>query len=380
MPVPKLLWIAPVLFTFTVLSTLALANDGDQDFPVIQHLPATPTISASTEIPLATGDQNPYGVAFVPPEFPTNGRLHPGDVLVSNFNNHANLQGTGTTIVSVSPDGHSSTFFKDTTVMGLSTALGVLRKGFVIVGNLPSTDQSGVCTEGSQGEEENVGQGSLTILNRQGKVVKTLTSSKFLDGPWDLTVNDFGNFAQVFVSNALSGTVTRLDLAVGSDRDADDINVIKETQIASGYMHRCDSAAFVVGPTGLALNRINDTLYVASTGDNKIFSVPRASVSSADAGTGSVFISDATHLHGPLGLAITSNGDLISAQGDAVNFDPNQISEIVEFSPQGQFIDEFSIDSTVGSAFGLAIVPLEDGFRFAAVDDGVNMLDIWNVR
>lgn len=380
MTAPKLLWISPALMVFTLLSTVALAHDGDQDFPVVQHLPATPTISASTEIPLATGDQNPYGVAFVPPEFPAGGPLRPGDVLVANFNNHANLQGTGTTIVSVSPDGHNSTFFKSTTVIGLSTALGVLRNGFVIVGNVPSTDGSGACTPGPEGQEENVGQGSLTILNGQGQIVKTLTSSKFLDGPWDLTVSDWGNFAQIFVSNALSGTVTRLDLAVGSDHDADDINVITETQIASGYLHRCDPAAFVVGSTGLALNRSDDTLYVTSTGDNKIFAVSHASLRTTDAGTGTLFIDDATHLHGPLGLAIAPNGNLISAQGDAVNFDPKQISEIVEYSPQGRFIDEFSIDSTVGSAFGLAIVSLEDGFRFAAVDDGVNMLDIWNVR
>lgn len=73
------------------------------------------------------------------------------------------------------------------------------------------------------------------------------------------------------------------------------------------------------------------------------------------------------------------NRDLLSAQGDAVNFDSSQISEIVEFSPQGQFLNEFPIDSSVGAAFGLAIASLEDGFRFAAVDDGTNMLDVWDV-
>jgi hypothetical protein len=34
---------------------------------------------------------NPYGVAVVPA---STGRLVAGDVLVSNFNNHRNLQGT----------------------------------------------------------------------------------------------------------------------------------------------------------------------------------------------------------------------------------------------------------------------------------------------
>jgi hypothetical protein len=42
-----------------------------------------------------------------------------------------------------------------------------------------------------------------------------LNDSIFLDSPWDLAINDNGNQAQVFVSNVLSGTVSRLDLAVG---------------------------------------------------------------------------------------------------------------------------------------------------------------------
>jgi hypothetical protein len=50
----------------------------------------------------ANGDVNPYGVAVVPH---STGRLYRGDVLVSNFNNKANVQGTGTTIVQVSPHG-----------------------------------------------------------------------------------------------------------------------------------------------------------------------------------------------------------------------------------------------------------------------------------
>jgi hypothetical protein len=378
----RLLRINLCIIVFVVGSLATFADgDGDRDFPVITHLPSAPTLSVSTEVPATTGDQNPYGVAFVPPEFPGGGSLLPGDILVANFNDNGNTQGTGTTLVSISPKGQAAVFFKSSKATGLSTALGVLRKGYVIVGNVPSADGSGVCTEGPQGQEENVGQGSLTILNRYGRVVKTLTSATFLDGPWDLTLSDQGDHALVFVSNALAGTVTRLNLRIhdgGSDDDA--IELEKETQIASGYLHRCDSAAFVVGPTGLALDPSGDTLYVASTGDNEIFAIRNASHQESDRGTGNVFINDATHLHGPLGLALAPNGDLLSAQGDAVNFDSNHVSEIVEYSRQGQFVAEFSIDSSLGSAFGLAIVPLEDGFRFAAVDDGTNMLDVWDLR
>ncbi len=35
------------------------------------------------------------------------------------------------------------------------------------------------------------------------------------------------------------------------------------------------------------------------------------------------------HLHGPFGLVLAPNGDLITANGDAVNGDPTQPSELV---------------------------------------------------
>ena len=83
---------------------------------------------------------------------------------------------------------------------------------------------------------------------------------------------------------------------------------------------------------------------------------------------------------GPLGLARARNGDPITSQGDAVNFDPKHPSEIVEFTAKGKFVAQFSIDPAPGSAFGLALESSEDGFRFAAVDDALNVLDVWVVK
>ena len=103
-----------------------------------------PKVHDSSTMP-ANGDVNPYGVAFVPRGFPGGGTIAAGDVLVSNFNNSANNQGTGTTIIQfsprgpIAPPGEAVTFFSASQT-GLSTALGVLRSGFVIVGNVPTTD------------------------------------------------------------------------------------------------------------------------------------------------------------------------------------------------------------------------------------------------
>jgi hypothetical protein len=63
-----------------------------------------PKLVNSSTVP-ASGDLNPYGVAFVPQGFPSGARIAAGDVLVSNFNNSSNVQGTGTTIIQLTPSG-----------------------------------------------------------------------------------------------------------------------------------------------------------------------------------------------------------------------------------------------------------------------------------
>jgi hypothetical protein len=327
--------------------------------------PPTPILSVST-IP-SNGDSNPYGVAFVPEGFPTDGLLTPGDLVVSNFNDGAGVQGTGTTILRVSQAGGPATlFFQGQPGLGLTTALGVLEGGFVIAGSVPTTD--GAC--------DTITAGSLLIIDRNGNLVLTLTDSQFLDGPWDLTIHDHHDRAHVFIANVLSGTVTRLDLRI--THEGSSVEVESKTQIASGYGTACNAAAVVVGPTGLAYDPQGDLLYVASTDDNEIFVVRDAAHRKSDAGTGRLVYRDPVHLHGPLALALAPNGHLITANGDAINMDPAQLSEIVEFTKDGRFVSQFQIDAIIGSAFGLAVQSSDDHVLFAAVDDNTSMLEEWS--
>ena len=343
---------------------------------IIPNLPASPTLFVSTLAPTGptAGDQNPYGIAFVPPHFASGGTLNPGDLLISNFNNstaNGNLQGTGRTIVRVTPNGQTSVFFQapaDIANVGLTTALGVLRSGFVLVGNVPTTD----------GTSNTIMAGSLMIVDSNGNLVANLSDPNLLDGPWDLTVNDEGNKAQVFVSNVLSGTVTRIDLAIPHGGVP---TVQSMTQIASGYMHRPDQTALEVGPTGLAYDAAHDILYVASTEDNEIFAVSNAATRHTDAGTGQPAVQDTTHLHGPLGLLLAPNGDLIVANGDAINSDPMHSSEIAEFMPTGQFVGQVQINPNPDAPFGIALqfAGPDDQIRFAAVDDNTNTVHVWSI-
>jgi uncharacterized protein (TIGR03118 family) len=322
----------------------------------------------------ANGDQNPYGVAFVPSGFKGSGKLQAGDLLVSNFNNKGatgGQQGLGSTIVRVTPQGATSTFFTGTSQLGLTTALGVLKGGFVIVGSVPTDPTTGAIIPGG---------GSLLILDANGTVVKMLTDSDLLDSPWDLTINDQGGSAQVFVSNAVSGTVTRIDLAIVKGAKAPKVE--SETAIGSGFASKLDKTALILGPTGLAYNAMTDTLYVASTEDNTIFAIPHAGTRTFDGGTGrNLFAGHPNpHLRGPLGLVLAPNGDLIVANGDAVNADSTGAhnSELVEFTPQGKFVSAFQVDTTAGSAFGLTAVNDNGLLRFAAVDDTTNTVSVWS--
>lgn len=327
-----------------------------------------PRLLNTSTVPL-NGDLNPYGVAFVPEGFPRGAKIETGDVLVSNFNDNANIQGNGTTIVSFSPDGvvappGTATTFFSSTLPGLCTALGVLRGGFVVVGNVPTT-----------GGAFPVLQGALQVIDGKGNLVQTLTDPTFLDGPWDLAVDDHGGSAHIFVSNVANGTVSRLDVTVGGKG----LKVDKMTTIGSGYTVQPNVAAVIVGPTGLAFDVHTGNLYVASTADDAIYAIANANQATSSGGRGHLIFAN-SHLRGPLALRLAPNGDLLTANGDAVNGDPAHPSEIVEFTPSGHFVAEYDVDAGQGGAFGLDTV-LDSGGQpnYAAVDDVTNSLSVYTL-
>lgn len=343
----------------------AVSEDNDRA-PILPQLPHSALIVAST-VP-ANGDVNPYGVAFVPHDFASGGAVHPGDVLVSNFNNSQNVQGTGTTIVAIAPNGNQRLFFQGHKGLGLSTALAVFKRGVVLVGNVPTKD----------GSFDTIQQGSLIAINRWGKPIASFTDSTFLDGPWDLTAVDYGARAIVFISSVLNGAVSRLDFDISENGDS--IHLDQATLVARGYSHRGDPSALVVGPTGLALDVAQDLLYVASTEDNAIYAVRHALKRDDPEDKGTLVYRDDAHLRGPLGLLLAHNGDLIAANGDAINGNPNQPSELVEFTKCGHFVAQHSVDlGGQGGAFGIALHGHDDARRLAAVDDVVNTLKIWTL-
>jgi hypothetical protein len=330
----------------------------------------------------SNGDGNPYGVSMVPADFPRGGLLKPGDALAANFNNSSGQQGTGTTISIIKGSNHSSTATPETfftsSVGGLSTTPVILKSGFIVEGNIPA----------DSGSPSGVGQGEIQIINRYGKVALTLSNSTYLPDPWYITANDLGPFVQLFVSNVdpatpdttpnNGGTVTRIDMLIlhGTPQ------VLDMATIGSGYPSGTDPVAFVVGPAGLAFNAASDTLYVTSeisgTG-GEIFAIPNAAVAHTASGNGNLIYADSTHLHGPLGLVLAPNGDLITANSDSTNVNTSEPSELVEFTTHGTFVAQLSVDPNPGGAFAIAFGNFGGRFGFAAVDDNTNTLDVWTV-
>ncbi|HLI09743.1 MAG TPA: hypothetical protein VKV40_24490 [Ktedonobacteraceae bacterium] len=334
------------------------------------------TISTVASTVPANGDQNPYGVVVVPESV---GNLVQGDVLVSNFNNNGSnggLQGTGTTIVQISPTGKVSLFARINARklpgacpggVGLTTALVVLQRGWVIVGSLPT----------SNGMAATAKAGCLIVLNNYGQAVETF-SGGVINGPWDMTALDLNKMAVLFVTNVLNGTVaangqvvnkgTVVRIVLSVPRQGYGMPVRQSTTvIGSGFAERTDPTALVVGPTGVGLAS-NNTLYVADSANSRIDAIPYALTRSGSAGTGNK-VTSGGRINDPLGLTIAPKGDILTANGNDGN--------IVETTPGGSQIAHKLVDNTGGTGagclFGIAIAS-NPGVYF--VDDCSNTLDL----
>ncbi len=358
-----------MIFVLLGLTGISQAN------PILDRLNTITTVASTVP---ANGDVNPYGVARV--EQPV-GNLKEGHILVSNFNNSQNQQGTGSTIVDVAPDGTVSLFAQIVASelpgscpggVGLTTALVVLRSGWVIVGSLPTSDGTAATAQA----------GCLIVLDSKGNPVETF-SGTLINGPWDMVAFESGNQAKLFVTNVLNGTVAgggnvvnegtvvRIDLKV-SKKETPEVQSM--TVIGSGFSERTDPAALVIGPTGVGISPTHKVLYVADSLNNRIAVIEEALNRTTSAGIGTT-LSDLGSLNDPLGLVVTPNGHILTVNGDD--------GFITEITPQGNQVANTLLDNTpppplgAGALFGLAFDP-RAGVYF--VDNVTNTLNLLGKR
>ena len=340
--------------------------------PFLANLRTVSNVASTVPV---NGDINPYGIVAVPTSV---GKLQAGQLLISNFNAKEsakeNGQGTGTTIVQISPAGKTSLFATVNAKtlpgpcpggVGLTTALNILPGGYVVVGSLPTRN----------GKTATAKYGCLIVLDSEGKAVETI-AGKNIQGPWDSTAKSEGSKTTLFVSNALNGgpvagkktvdnsTVLRIELESGVGQTP---KVLSEMVIANGIPWIDSAEALVLGPTGLAL-AANGTLYVASTEDSKILAISEAMTRTTPAAKGGTVLTEGGHLKEPLGMVLAPNGNIVTSNGGDGN--------MVETTPAGQQVAVQTADEKTGAGalFGLAIAPEGKGIYF--VDDGENTLKL----
>jgi hypothetical protein len=328
------------------------------------------------------GDVNPYAVIVAPVSA---GKIQKGDVLVDNFNGLSNLQGTGVTIIDYNPTTKKATTFAQLPQrlpqcpggVGLSTAMAMLKTGWVIVGSAPSTD----------GTTRTLGAGCLLVLDPNGELVATWAGPN-INAPWgNMATIDNGTTASLFVS--MSGfdvpgpevrdpetgypvtikkaTILRLDLSIPEGKPP---VITRETVIADGLGQRADKFVFLIGPTGLTLGP-DGTLFASDALGNQIIAIADAAARTTSVGTGRVVSKDGL-LKRPLAMVMAPNGNLI-----VINAKNGQV---VEISPAtGEQLGARWINANPaqfppgnGNLFGLAMKPDGNGFYYVA--DDVNTL------
>jgi hypothetical protein len=368
--VSSLTYFVRAVFTMVCLGSVLTAA---------QSLAPSHTITTIASTVPGNGDVNPYGLVVVPH---TVGKLMQGNLLVSNFNASSNLQGTGTTIVQITPSGQRTLFAEInanhlpgvcTGGVGLTTALVVLRSGWVVVGSLPTTDGTSATAQA----------GCLLVLNSSGRVVETIYGT-LINGPWDMTAQDRSNVsgsgsASLFVTNVLNGTVAahgkvvhggtvvRVDLTLSTGAAP---FVEAMTVIGSGFAERTDPAALVIGPTGVGLSKDGFSLYVADSLNNRIAAIPFPLTRQTSGMTG-MTVTKGGGLNDPLGLTVAGNGDIVTVNGND--------GFMVETTPDGLQVFQTLLDSSgnppgAGALFGVVMV----GPNVYYVDDATNTLNLFH--
>lgn len=359
------------LATLFALSVGVAHADEPQGFlqNIHKHIPLTSTVPDN-------GDQNPYAIAVAPVSA---GKIQKDDVLVDNFNNATNLQGLGTTIVDYNPTTKKMSLFaqlpRDLAQcpggVGLSTAMTMLKSGWVIVGSTPSND----------GTTDTKGAGCLVVLDPNGKVAD-VWSGPNINNPWgNMAVVDNGSTATLFVSNAGFGvgsakgqppvinqsTVLRLELSIAEGKSP---AITSQTVVAGGFGEQADKGVFLIGPTGLALGK-DDKLFVSDALGNRISEIWDATTRTTSAGVGRTLTRDGLLMR-PLAMTKAPNGHLLvtnGLNGKVVEIDPDSGKQLY-----AQWIDANKAQSPPGNGdlFGIAMTPAGDGFYY--VEDDVNML------
>lgn len=284
-------------------------------------------------VPSTPGDVNPYGldVAKV-----SSGKIQAGDLVVCDFNNPGNVQGTGTEIVALHPVVGSATVFvaKNHTLQGCN-AIATSPTGAIWAAAFKANDNPIFTANGTL----------LTALN---------------NGPWNHPFGETfappmtGGNPAFYVSNAGDGSLVRVSVLPGP--------TFRFTIIATGFPVNGGKPGSILSPSGLNYRSAGDVLYVVDGTNNALYRIDGVSAVPANgiAVNGLTFSGPAaSHAHvvfsgaplnGPISSAILPGGSI--AVGNTL--DPDGQNLIVEISPTGHVLNVKNVDTgPAGAIFGM---------------------------
>lgn len=280
-----------------------------------------------------TGDVNPYGLDIAKV---TSGKIEAGDLVVCDFNDSSNVQGTGNAILTLDP------------IVG-SVPRSLVHSTELLGCNALATAPTGPIWAASFADDN-------PIFSASGALLNTLEG-----GPWR---HPFGEtFAPPFhgmsapafyVSNAGDGSLVRVTVLPGP--------AFRFTIIARGFPINGGAPGSILAPSGLNYESSDDRLYVVDGQNNALYAIDNVSQVDAngimvhdlaftgkDANRAHVIFHGAP-LNGPISSALLPGGNV--AIGNTL--DPNGFNLMVEVSRTGALLDVKNVDTGAsGAIFGM---------------------------
>jgi hypothetical protein len=334
---------------------LSLGDGHDDGDAVLPRLRTQKTIGSTVD-PL-NGDQNPYGLDVAPVSA---GLLHQGDLVICNFNDAANVQGNGTTIVALTP-----------------------HVGATPVHVAQNAGLQG-CNALALGPTDNIWAAAFVandnpIVSPGGTFLTGISA-----GPWHHPFGQafsprkgpFGDGA-FYETNAADGTIVRINLTThGFTFDT----------IASGFAVNGGAPGSILGPSGLEYDAKHDRLWVIDGADNSVTAlqfvsfVPAGGIVAHPNGSFTGPAAALAHrvfhgapLNGPISAALLAGGHL--AVGNTL--DPSGTNLIVEITPRGHVVATKNVDTgPAGAIFGMVATGSDDDVKLYFNDDNDNTLRV----
>lgn len=296
---------------------------------VLNTLTQEQTIGSTS--PSTPADVNPYGLDIAKT---TSGNISAGDLVVCDFNDPGNVQGTGTEIVALHAAIGSSPHLiaKSNTLTGCN-ALAAAPNGNIWLAAFKANDNP--------------------VFTSSGGLVTALSN-----GPWNHPFGEaFAPPGSFYVSNAGDGSLVRVSVERGPS--------FTFTVIATGFPVNGGKPGSILAPSGLSYQASGDILYVVDGTNDTLYAIDDVSSVGANGiavnANGQSFTGSSASdahvvfsgppLNGPISSAILPGGNI--AVGNTL--DPDGQNLIVEISPAGSLLDVKNVDTgPAGAIFGMA--------------------------